>query len=196
MSAQEEKTEHLKQAAMTEAREKANRIVREHQDALEDLFAQHKAEAKQQKATRVEAETSAARQKLNMSVSKAELLQKQEWGRALNEINDQLFGEVRDLIQAYMQTDEYVELLVRYIQDAVDFAQGAQMTIYINPTDADRKEELEERTGQTLTVSKEDFIGGVRAVIREKNILIDHAFKGAIEEEYKNFLSEGGAYVG
>ena len=47
----------------------------------------------------------------------------------------------------------------------------------------------------TLTVSKEDFIGGVRAVIHERNILIDHAFKGALENEYHNFVFRGGAGV-
>ena len=66
------------------------------------------------------------------------------------------------------------------------------MTIYINPTDADKKEYLEEHTGMALTVSKEDFIGGVRAVIQEKNILIDHA----IENEYRKFLFKGGVQVG
>ena len=32
------------------------------------------------------------------------------------------------------------------------------MTIYINPSDADKKTYLEERTGMTLTISKVDFI--------------------------------------
>ena len=52
------------------------------------------------------------------------------------------------------------------------------MTIYINPSDADKKTYLEERTGMTLTISKVDFIGGVRAVVPEKNVLVDYAFKG------------------
>ena len=58
------------------------------------------------------------------------------------------------------------------------------------------KEYLEEHTGMSLTVSKEDFIGGVRAVIHEKNVLIDHAFKGAIDNEYRKFLFKGGVQVG
>ena len=95
-----------------------------------------------------------------------------------------------------MKTEEYPRLLISYIEKAARFAGGAAMTIYINPTDADKKEYLEEHTGMALTVSKEDFIGGVRAVIQEKNILIDHAFKGAIENEYRKFLFKGGVQVG
>ena len=67
-----------------------------------------------------------------------------------------------------------------------------EMTIYINPSDADKKEYLEEHTGMRVTVSKEDFKGGIRAVLRQRNILIDHAFKGALEREYQQFLFRGG----
>lgn len=70
------------------------------------------------------------------------------------------------------------------------------MTIYINPTDEDKKAYLEEHTGVAVTVSKEDFIGGIRTVVHERNILIDHAFKGAIEREYQKFVFKGGRGIG
>ena len=83
----------------------------------------------------------------------------------------------------------------RYIEKAAAFAGSEAMTIYINPTDADKKDYLEEHTGFQLTVSKEDFIGGVRCVVHGRNILVDHAFKGAIEREYQRFLFKGGTGV-
>ena len=49
-----------------------------------------------------------------------------------------------------------------------------------------------EKTGFTLSISKEDFIGGIRAVIPERNILVDYAFKGALEREYQKFAFGGG----
>ena len=103
-----------------------------------------------------------------------------------------MFEEVRQLVAAYMQTEEYLRLLVEYIEKAAAFAGGEAMTIYINPTDADKKGYLEEHTGFQLTVSKEDFIGGVRCVVHGRNIL---AFKGAIEREYQRFLFKGGTGV-
>ena len=78
------------------------------------------------------------------------------------------------------------------IQKAAQFASGMAMTIYINPSDADKKTYLEERTGMTLTISKVDFIGGVRAVVPDKNVLVDYAFKGALENEYQKFRFRGG----
>ena len=44
----------------------------------------------------------------------------------------------------------------------------------------------------TLTISKVDFIGGVRAVVPEKNVLVDYAFKGTLENEYQKFRFRGG----
>ena len=49
-----------------------------------------------------------------------------------------------------------------------------------------------QKTGFTLSISKEDFIGGIRAVIPERNILVDYAFKGALEREYQKFAFGGG----
>ena len=107
-----------------------------------------------------------------------------------------LFAEVEEELQNFMKTEEYLELLEKYIEKAARFADGEEMTIYINQTDADKKEYLEKDTGMKLTISTEDFVGGIRAVIHEKNILIDHAYKGALENEYHNFLFKGGAGIG
>lgn len=191
-----EKTEHLQDVAMTEARLQADAIVKQHKDSLLKVFYQHKQEAIRQSETRLKAEMMTGRQELNLATTKAQLELKRELGKTQNELKKVLFEEVETLIHEYMKTEEYTQLLISYINKAVKFADGAAMTLYINPSDADKKECLEERTGMTLTISKEDFIGGVRAVIREKNILIDYAFKGAIEREYNKFLFRGGAGIG
>ena len=180
---------------MEEARAEGNAIMKQHEDALMSVFEQHRIEAIRQSETRVKAEQVNAKQQLNMAMSKAQLELKRELGKTQNQLKVELFQEVEELVQNYMKTEEYKHLLVAYINKAAAFADGAAMTIYINPTDEDKKEYLEEHTGMALTVSKEDFIGGVRAVIKERNILIDRAFKGAIENEYREFIFRGGAGV-
>ena len=180
---------------MEEARAEGNAIIKQHEDALLGVFEQHRAELLRQSETRVKAERVGAQQ-LNMAMSKAQLELKRELSKTQKELKTELFEEVREVVQEYMKTEEYTRLLITYIEKATGFANGAPMTIYINPSDADKKQYLEEHTGMALTVSKEDFIGGVRAVIQEKNILIDHAFKGAIENEYRKFMFKGGVQVG
>ncbi len=192
----EEKISHLQAAAMEEARAEGNAIMKQHEDALLGVFEQHRMEILRQSETRVKAEHVNAKQQLNMAMSKAQLELKRELSKTQKELKKELFEEVRAMVREYMKTEDYPRLLIEYIEKAAGFAGGAPMTIYINPTDEDKKEYLEEHTGMTLTVSKEDFIGGVRAVVHEKNILIDHAFKGAIENEYRKFVFKGGVQVG
>ena len=178
----DERVAHLQEAAMEEARAKANAIVKQHEQTLTNVLNQHKGEANRQSDVRIKAETVSARQQQNMAVSKAQLELKREYGKRQKELKQELFQEVLKELQEFMKTDEYKELLVAYIEKAARFTNGEDLKIYINPSDADKKEWLEERTGMTLTVSKENFVGGVRAVVKGRNVLIDHAYKGALEE--------------
>ena len=181
---------------MEEARAKANEIRKQHERTLTGVLDQHKGEANRQYDVRVKAESVNARQQQNMAVSKAQLELKREYGKRQKQLKKELFKEVRENVYDFMKTEKYKELLVQYISNAANFAKGDELTIYINPSDADKKEYLEERTGMVLTISKEDFIGGVRSVVREKNILIDHAYKGALEKEYQDFMFRGGTGIG
>lgn len=174
----------------------ANTITAQHRKALENINEQHRAEALRQSETRIKAELTGSKQQLSMAASKAQLELKREFGKTQKRLKKQLFEEVHDRLQAYMKTEDYKKLLVSYVEKAAKFANGEAMTLYINPTDEDKKEFLEEHTGMSLTVSKEDFMGGMRAVIHERNILIDYAFKGAVEREYDRFAFKGGTGIG
>lgn len=192
----QERTEHLKDVAMLEARAQADAIIRQHRAALENINEQHRAEAVRQSETRIKAEETVIRQQFSMATSQAQLEMKREMGRAQKKYKKELFHEVREKLDDFMKTEEYKRVLISYIEKAATFAGGESMTIYINPTDEDKKEYLEEHTGMTLTVSKEDFTGGIRAVIHERNILIDYAFKGSLEREYQKFVFKGGTGSG
>ena len=91
-----------------------------------------------------------------------------------------------------MKTEAYDDFLLRCIHNAITFANGEEMTIYLNPSDEEKRSSLEDASGIHLTISAEDFIGGIRAVIRSRNILIDHSFKTALRNEYDKFLFSGG----
>ena len=181
----DEKITRLQESAMQEARSKGNAIVEQHKKALTHVFEQHKAEALIQADTRIKAEKTSVKQQLGMANSKAALELKRELGAAQKRLKKQLFKEVEEKLSAYMK-------MVKYIEKAVAYSDRGEMTIYVNPTDADKKAYLEEKTGFTLSISKEDFIGGIRAVIPERNILVDYAFKGALEREYQKFAFGGG----
>ena len=180
---------------MKQARLEADSIVREHTNKLKGVYEQHREEAMRQSETRIRAEKITARQKKNLAVSQASLELKREYGRKQKQLKQKLFEEAEQKLYEFMKTEEYRNCLVRYIERAARYANGEEITIYINPSDADKKAYLEEHTGVELTVSREDFIGGVRAVIRNRNVLIDHAYKGALEQAYQDYEFEGGAGI-
>lgn len=188
----EEKIEHLKNASMEEARASGNRIIQEHSDALEKIFNDHKENAIRQAELTIKTETNNAKQELNKAMAKSQLDLKRQQGKCHTQLKNKLFNRVLELVEEYMKTPAYDELLVKHINNALAFAQGADMTIYLNPSDAERKEALEQRTNTPLTISKEDFLGGIRAVIHDRHILIDNSFSSSLQEEYDTFLFTGG----
>lgn len=192
----EEKIAHIQAVSMEQAREEGNEIISAYKTALDKVFEDHKREAVRQAQTRVRAETTSARQQKNQAMAKAQLDLKREQGRVQEELKDKLFAEVKDLVMDFMKTVDYDHFLVKCIESASAFAPGEEMTIYINSSDADKKDMLEKKTGAVLTVSAEDFVGGMRAVIRGRNVLIDHSFKTSIANEYDQFIFPGGDDIG
>lgn len=189
----EEKIAHLQASSMEDARAESNAIIDAHRDALEKLFIDHKEEALRQSETRIKSETIRAKQELNKSMAKAQLDLKRQQGTIQLELKNKLFKEVYELVDDFMKTERYEDLLVRWIKKALDFAGSEdKVVIYINPSDEYRQSDLRDATGVNLVISREDFIGGIRAVIRERNILIDNSFKTNLDDEYAKFLFLGG----
>ncbi len=188
----EEKISHLRTTSMEQARSEGNAIIDSYKEALEKVFEDHKTESLRQSETRIKAETTNARQQLNQAMAKAQLEIKRQNGKIQQELKDKIFEEARSLVDDYMQTEDYMDYLMSCIKQAKAFAGDDPVIIYINPTDEKRRSDLEDATRIPLTVSAEDFIGGVRAVIRARNILIDNSFKTKLRNEYDSFIFLGG----
>ncbi len=188
----EEKISHLRTTSMEQARSEGNAIIDSYKEALEKVFEDHKAESLRQSETRIKAETTNARQQLNQAMAKSQLEIKRQNGKIQQELKDKIFEEARSLVDDYMQTEDYMDYLMSCIKQAKAFAGDDPVIIYINPTDEKRRSDLEDATRIPLTVSAEDFIGGVRAVIRTRNILIDNSFKTKLRNEYDSFIFLGG----
>ena len=141
---------------MEQARAEGNAIIDSHQEALDKVFEDHKAEALRQSETRIKAETTNAKLALNQALAKSQLEIKRKQGKIQQELKDKIFEEAQDLIHAFMKTEAYDDFLIRCIHSAVRFAGTDPVTVYINLSDEKKKTELEEATQVHLTVSAED----------------------------------------
>ena len=178
----EEKLQNFYNHSLDSANREAERVIGDHQKALDKIFEEHKATARRQ--------AEKAKRDVNKTLSADQLHIRRKLSRKNLELKEKLFKEVREKLTAYKKDPSYEEYLERKIREAVTFAGNDKLTLYLDPSDEAHKASLEQKL--SVTLSAMPFLGGVRAVIPEKNILIDNSFETLLNEERENFIFHGG----
>ena len=101
--------------------------------------------------------------------------------RSYSRKDEELRGKV------FMETPKYDALLEAQIKKEKAFAGSSEIHIYIDPSDKEKQNLLSLRTDCDIRVSQYPFLGGTRAVIASKNILIDNSFETKIKEAEQDF---------
>lgn len=188
----DEKLSHFYDVTIEDARAKAAGILEEHRKALAQMTEKHKADSQENAQVQIKAETANARREINKALSAEQLTIKRDWTKKQNELKEKLFVEVKTQLENFRNTPDYPAYLESKIKEALDFAEQDKINIYISPEDSALLPDLVERTKAFITVSAEDFLGGIKATIPHKNILIDHSFAGNFQAIYKEFKFDGG----
>ena len=188
----DEKLSHFYDVTIEDARAKAAGILEEHRKALAQMTEKHKADSQENAQVQIKAETANARREINKALSAEQLTIKRDWTKKQNELKEKLFAEVKTQLENFRNTPDYPAYLESKIKEALDFAEQDKINIYISPEDSALLPDLVERTKAFITVSAEDFLGGIKATIPHKNILIDHSFAGNFQAVYKEFKFDGG----
>ena len=185
----DEKLQHFYEVSLEEAREDAAQAIQEHKKLLSEKLEEH---SRQNAEAEVKAETEHVRREVNKALSAEQITLKRDWSKKQEELKEALFGEVSTKIRDFMSTPEYETYLCRKIKEAQDFAENDEIHIFLSSTDRERLDALIQKTGISLQVSGEDFIGGIRAEIPHKNILIDNSFAANLDAMRKEFKFDGG----
>lgn len=188
----DEKLSHFYDVTIEDARAKAAGILEEHRKALAQMTEKHKADSQENAQVQIKAETANARREINKALSAEQLTIKRDWTKKQNELKEKLFAEVKTHLENFRNTPDYPAYLESKIKEALDFAEQDKINIYLSPEDSALLPDLVERTKAFITVSAEDFLGGIKATIPHKNILIDHSFAGNFQAVYKEFKFDGG----
>ena len=183
----DEKLDHFYSSVIDSATKQNIEIVEEYKNTLQKNYEERKdaAHRKAEANYRMASENIIRERNRRLSAETMEIRRKVL--EKTSEISDRVFDDVKLRLTDYMKTSAYDELLCAQIKNASEFAQGDTITVYINPTDAQKIKTLEEKTGVSLTVSDRDFIGGTRAVIPSRSILIDNSFLTKLEEAKSSF---------
>ena len=188
----DEKLSHFYDVTIADAQAKAAGILEEHRKALAQMTEKHKADSQENAQVQIKAETANARREINKALSAEQLTIKRDWTKKQNELKEKLFAEVKTQLENFRNTPDYPAYLESKIKEALDFAEQDKINIYLSPEDSALLPDLVERTKAFITVSAEGFLGGIKATIPHKNILIDHSFAGNFQAIYKEFKFDGG----
>ena len=188
----DEKLSHFYDITVEEAHAKAATILEEHKETLEKMTEERKALSEENAQAQIKAETANARREVNKALSAEQLTIKRDWTKKQNELKEKIFSEVKELLESFTKTPEYENYLASKIKEALDFAENDEISIYLSPEDSSLAEKLQQSTGAAIQIAKDSFLGGIRATIPQKNILIDHSFAGNFEAAYKEFKFDGG----
>lgn len=188
----DEKLQHFYEVSLDEAREDAAKAIQEHKEHLALKLEEHKQTGRQNAESEIRAETGHVHREINKALAAEQITLKRDWSRKQDELKETLFSELKTKIQQFMTTAEYDEYLCHQIKEAVKFAEDDEIQIFLSSGDKNKVNELARKTGVPLQVSDEDFLGGIRAEIPQKNILIDNSFSANLAAMYKEFKFDGG----
>lgn len=189
----DEKLQHFYDISIESAQEDAKKLLDTHEAALEKAFEEHKETKHRQAEAELTAESDKLKRDFNKEVSTQQIQIKRKFSAVTEELREKLFQEVAEKLERFKESPDYLSMLSRQIKEALDFADGDEMVVYIDPSDAGLSDEIVRRLDQkgfAPTISKEPFMGGMRAVIRSKNILIDNSFLTLMNDEKENFHLE------
>lgn len=184
---QDEKLKLFFDAAMEDAGRRNLDAVSEFKNSLEAIFNEHVVNMREAAEAKFKVGRDSLIRENNSEISKRQIELRREFAAKQEEYKKNIFDGVVDKLMQYKKTPEYVLLLKAYIKKAEEYAEEERMTIYIDSSDSALAGELGKSCGAGIVVSNEDIMGGIRAEIPSKNVLIDESFASKLEEAEHRF---------
>ena len=123
----------------------------------------------------------------NKKISADSLKLRQRLEKRRIELVNNLFEDLEEKLIEYKKTDSYKDLILKQVNKIEAFANNLETIIYIDKSDSALLDTLSKKIKSHIEISPNNLIGGIRGVIKEKNILIDYSFSSKMSEEKANF---------
>ena len=189
----DEKLTNFTEYCVLAAKKKSEELILQQQAAVDKDFEAYTVKSQEIADTQIKIEKENLEKKLNKELSNEQLHSKQLIGEARTELTDKLFVELSDKISNFINTKEYMELISSQIEYALKFADGDELIIYVDSTDESRLHELCARhQTDCIKISEHSFMGGTKALLPKKNILIDNSFAKKLETAKLRFMFDLG----
>lgn len=183
----EEKLQAFMNASLKQAREEANRKLKEYEDYIQKQFEDHCQEATEKVESNLKIEKEELIRKCNKDFSMEQLKISRKLHQKQKIIKEALFDEVTYALHQFMDTPDYLKLLGQQINQGKAFAGGREMIVYLDPSDESKISALEMETHAMILLSEESFLGGCKIKLPEKNIMMDFSLKTKLEQAKEAF---------
>lgn len=183
----EEKLQHFQSLCFKDARDRSEKMLSDYTASLRRTLEEHKVDVRRQADMQVSAELEKIQHEINKRLSIEQINIKRIHSEKQGELKYMLLSELKDKLALFMETPNYQVFLENQVKKAIEFAADAPMTIYFDPSDADKTHRIALHTGADIKISEHSFLGGLLAEIPSKNILIDYSFKTRLEEVEETF---------
>lgn len=184
----EEKLKHFMDVTTEMVNAQNARAIDEYETAMGHILEAHKEDARRKAKLQLKLKKEGLEKKKNSEIAKEQIKIREKVGRLQEELESRLLTEVREKLERYMGTAEYERYLIQIIRNAKEFAGGDEVLIYIDPNDSIMLSSLAAATNTAIMVSEYSFGGGMRALIRSRNILIDQSFDTKLKEFEEAFV--------
>lgn len=184
----EEKLKHFSTITVENVHTDMLNTTNEYKATVDKLYEEHVKQATEQCELEEKIAVDGLKRKASTEFSAEHSHIKRKITRKQNELKDKLYQEVTQLLQDYRKSPAYTELLLNQIKEALLVAGDDTINIYIDPEDNHLFENLCSQSNFQLTLSESSFMGGIKAVIPSRNILIDNSFASKLAESKEKYI--------
>ncbi len=164
----------------------------QHQEALDKIFQEHKETKERQIQSHIQAETDNLKREINKTVSARQL----EYRRLLSDrpkrSSSSCFTMWRSVLHSFAPHRNIWNISPSGSRKPATLPEKMPLWFILIPQTRTGSRNLPHASALPPVVSREAFMGGMRAVIRSKNILIDNSFATLLREAKEEFVFAGG----
>lgn len=180
----DEKLQHFMDVTTEKVNAENAKQMQEYEQGLEKVYEDYKETALRKSELALKLKEESLKKQMNADLAAEQITIREQTGKLLRELDEKLSSEVKGELERYMATSAYETYLVNQAREIVKFADGDDVTVYIDPEDICHKSAISAGANVAVTVSEYSFGGGVRAVISKRGILIDQSFDTKLKEAF------------
>ena len=180
----DEKLQHFMDVTTEKVNAENAKQMQEYEQGLEKVYEDYKETALRKSELALKLKEESLKKQMNADLAAEQILIREQTGKLLRELDEKLSSEVKGKLERYMANSAYEHYRVNQAREIVKFADGDDVTVYIDPEDICHKNAISAGANVAVTVSEYSFGGGVRAVISKRGILIDQSFDTKLKEAF------------